>query len=93
MITGNNFDSEMLKEFDLKGSIRSLYRKRAVHRHKVSVYLKKLRQLDYENKCNSLYCRNQVSEVEAKMSHVKEYGERINKVMEQHGLSLHLIHQ
>lgn len=64
-----NSDKAVPKEqADTKGSISSLHRKRGVHGCKVTIYLKKFKQLDGDNWLTPSFCQNQVTAFEVEMS-------------------------
>ena len=83
-VTGSSGKSgpDEVDEVNSLDLISSLRRQRGVHKRKITVFLKKLGELESNNKLTSSFCKNQIKTIENEMSEVKKYDERINDIME-----------
>ena len=73
---------------DPKTLITSLRRSRGIHKRKVTVYMKKLKELHENETLTSSFCKTQFKAIENEIDSIKKFDIRINNVMESHNLDI-----
>ena len=74
-----NSDEEKVIPKVLIGQIR---RSRVIHKRKITLYLKKLKELHEQNSLTSSFCKNQIKEIELHKSEIMKLDEKINNILD-----------
>ena len=73
---------------DPKTLITSLRRSRGIHKRKVTVYMKKLKELHENETLTSSFCKTQFKAIENEIDSIKKFDIKINNVMESHDFDI-----
>ena len=71
-----------------KTLITSLRRSRGIYKRKVTVYMKKLKELHENETLTSSFCKTQFKAIENEIDSIKKFDIKINNVMESHDFDI-----